>query len=152
MFLLHSLDVQSCLVLSWVSCGIKVWTECYSYWEAILSTTSLCSWVHVKVTVRSKQGLREVCSFSCCLDLAHFVFWHLQTWCATGNCFSLQKEHDVAIKFFRRAIQVSFYLTWFSWRKCVCVCVRERDGEERISLYSHIEYWVMVLLSCTRLH
>ncbi|XP_076459147.1 cell division cycle protein 27 homolog [Babylonia areolata] len=29
-----------------------------------------------------------------------------QTWCATGNCFSLQKEHDVAIKFFKRAIQV----------------------------------------------
>ncbi|XP_041374494.1 cell division cycle protein 27 homolog [Gigantopelta aegis] len=29
-----------------------------------------------------------------------------EAWCATGNCFSLQKEHDVAIKFFQRAIQV----------------------------------------------
>ncbi|RUS71208.1 hypothetical protein EGW08_021033 [Elysia chlorotica] len=29
-----------------------------------------------------------------------------QAWFATGNCFSLQKEHDVAIKFFSRAIQV----------------------------------------------
>jgi len=29
-----------------------------------------------------------------------------QAWFATGNCFSLQKEHDVAIKFFQRAIQV----------------------------------------------
>ncbi|GFN99844.1 cell division cycle protein 27 homolog [Plakobranchus ocellatus] len=29
-----------------------------------------------------------------------------QAWIATGNCFSLQKEHDVAIKFFQRAIQV----------------------------------------------
>lgn len=28
------------------------------------------------------------------------------TWCVTGNCFSLQKEHDTAIKFFQRAIQV----------------------------------------------
>lgn len=27
-------------------------------------------------------------------------------WCATGNCFSLQKEHDTAIKFFQRAVQV----------------------------------------------
>ncbi|KAK7868238.1 hypothetical protein R5R35_000639 [Gryllus longicercus] len=27
-------------------------------------------------------------------------------WCATGNCFSLQKEHDSAIKFFQRAVQV----------------------------------------------
>lgn len=30
-----------------------------------------------------------------------------QAWCATGNCFSLQKEHDVAIKFFQRAMQVN---------------------------------------------
>ena len=150
MFLLHSLDVQSCLVIPWVSCGVKVWIECCSYWEAVLSTTGLCSWVHVKV--QSKQGLREVCSFSWCLDLAHFGFWPLQTWCATGNCFSLQKEHDVAIKFFRRAIQVSLYLMWFIWRK-LCVCVREREREREInSLYSHIEYWVTVLLSCTRLH
>ena len=29
-----------------------------------------------------------------------------QTWCAAGNCFSLQKEHENAIKFFQRAAQV----------------------------------------------
>ncbi|XP_035661113.1 cell division cycle protein 27 homolog [Branchiostoma floridae] len=29
-----------------------------------------------------------------------------QSWCAVGNCFSLQREHDTAIKFFQRAIQV----------------------------------------------
>ena len=29
------------------------------------------------------------------------------TWCATGNCFSHQKEHENAIKFFQRAIQVN---------------------------------------------
>lgn len=29
-----------------------------------------------------------------------------QAWCAAGNCFSLQREHDIAIKFFQRAIQV----------------------------------------------
>jgi anaphase-promoting complex subunit 3 len=28
------------------------------------------------------------------------------TWCVAGNCFSLHKEHETAIKFFRRAIQV----------------------------------------------
>ena len=26
--------------------------------------------------------------------------------CVVGNCFSLQKEHDVALKFFQRAIQL----------------------------------------------
>ncbi|KAL1128844.1 hypothetical protein AAG570_013378, partial [Ranatra chinensis] len=29
-----------------------------------------------------------------------------EAWCAAGNCFSLQKEHDTAIKFFQRAVQV----------------------------------------------
>ena len=32
-------------------------------------------------------------------------FW-FQTWVVSGNCFSLQKEHDTAIKFFKRAIQL----------------------------------------------
>ncbi|XP_071486062.1 cell division cycle protein 27 homolog [Diadema antillarum] len=30
-----------------------------------------------------------------------------QAWCTAGNCFSLQKEHETAIKFFQRAIQVN---------------------------------------------
>ena len=29
-----------------------------------------------------------------------------QAWCAAGNCFSHQKEHENAIKFFKRAVQV----------------------------------------------
>ncbi|KAI2797719.1 anaphase-promoting complex subunit cdc27 [Blomia tropicalis] len=29
-----------------------------------------------------------------------------ETWCVAGNCFSLQKEHEVSIKFLKRAIQV----------------------------------------------
>jgi len=31
---------------------------------------------------------------------------HVATWIAAGNCFSLHKEHETAIKFFKRAIQV----------------------------------------------
>ncbi len=27
-------------------------------------------------------------------------------WCAMGNCFSLQKEHETALRFFRRALQL----------------------------------------------
>ena len=30
-----------------------------------------------------------------------------QTWCAVGNCFSLQKEHQTALRFFNRAIQLA---------------------------------------------
>ncbi|ESO99705.1 hypothetical protein LOTGIDRAFT_141725, partial [Lottia gigantea] len=61
------------------------------------------------------------------MDLYSTTLWHLQlevelstlakdlteldkhspqAWCATGNCFSLQQEHDLAIKFFQRALQV----------------------------------------------
>lgn len=29
-----------------------------------------------------------------------------ETWCAVGNCFSLQKEHETAIKFFERSVMV----------------------------------------------
>ena len=29
-----------------------------------------------------------------------------QAWCATANCFSLQKEHETAIKFLQRAVQI----------------------------------------------
>ncbi|CAM9993813.1 unnamed protein product, partial [Phaeothamnion confervicola] len=28
------------------------------------------------------------------------------TWCVLGNCFSLQREHETALKFFKRAIQL----------------------------------------------
>jgi len=36
------------------------------------------------------------------------------TWCAAGNCFSQQKEHENAIKFFQRAVQVNpdFSYAW----------------------------------------
>lgn len=61
------------------------------------------------------------------MELYSTVLWHLQkevelsalaqtlttfdkksaeVWCAVGNCFSVQKEHQTAISFFQRAIQV----------------------------------------------
>ena len=40
------------------------------------------------------------------LVFVSFFFFFFKAWCAAGNCFSLQREHDIAIKFFQRAIQV----------------------------------------------
>ncbi|XP_055373262.1 cell division cycle protein 27 homolog [Condylostylus longicornis] len=61
------------------------------------------------------------------MEIYSTVLWHLQkdvalsalaqdlmavdknspvTWCVSGNCFSLHKEHETAIKFFKRAVQV----------------------------------------------
>jgi anaphase-promoting complex subunit 3 len=35
-----------------------------------------------------------------------------QAWCVMGNCFSLQKEHETAIKFFQRALQIDPNFTY----------------------------------------
>lgn len=61
------------------------------------------------------------------MDVFSTVLWHLgrevelshlaqtlvsharlkpQTWCALGNCFSLQKDHETALRYFRRAVQL----------------------------------------------
>lgn len=38
-------------------------------------------------------------------------------WCATGNLFSAQTEHETAIKFFQRAIQVLYVCPGYSMMK-----------------------------------
>ena len=35
-----------------------------------------------------------------------------ETWCILGNCYSLQKEHETALKFFGRAIQLDVYFSY----------------------------------------
>lgn len=39
-------------------------------------------------------------------ELREFDEMSPETWCVAGNCYSLQKEHETAIKFLERAIQV----------------------------------------------
>ncbi|KAF5269999.1 hypothetical protein FQR65_LT05798 [Abscondita terminalis] len=67
------------------------------------------------------------------MDVYSSALWHLQkevtlsalaqdliqlnknssvTWCVSGNCFSLHKEHDTAIKFLQRAVQVDPSFTY----------------------------------------
>ncbi|XP_065052437.1 cell division cycle protein 27 homolog isoform X2 [Rhopilema esculentum] len=43
---------------------------------------------------------------SVALDLVELDRSSPEAWCAMGNCFSLQKEHDSAIKFLQRSIQL----------------------------------------------
>ncbi|XP_068082472.1 cell division cycle protein 27 homolog isoform X2 [Anabrus simplex] len=49
---------------------------------------------------------REVALSSLSQDLVSQERNSPEAWCAAGNCFSLQKEHDSAIKFFQRAVQI----------------------------------------------
>lgn len=67
------------------------------------------------------------------LELLSTTYWHLkkevelcylaqrvtefdntapESWCIVGNCFSLQKEHETALKFFRRSLQLDPSFTY----------------------------------------
>ena len=78
---------------------------------------------------RHFQNMRELDQYRTdCMEYYSTALWHLQdevelsalaqdltsidkmsaqSWCVAGNCFSLQKEHENAIKFFQRAAQVN---------------------------------------------
>ena len=50
-------------------------------------------------------------------DLRHADILRPETWCVMGNLMSLNKDHESAIKFIERAIQVCILCA-----VCVCVC------------------------------
>ncbi|XP_054285805.1 cell division cycle protein 27 homolog isoform X1 [Macrosteles quadrilineatus] len=90
--------------------------------RAYLELTDYQKAVHYFSQVREKEAHRMEG-----MELYSTALWHLQreaalsalaqdlisldrhsphAWCAAGNCFSLHKEHDTAIKFMHRAVQV----------------------------------------------
>eukprot|EP00927_Polykrikos_kofoidii_P036914 TRINITY_DN31119_c0_g1_i1.p1 TRINITY_DN31119_c0_g1~~TRINITY_DN31119_c0_g1_i1.p1 ORF type:complete len:795 (+),score=125.07 TRINITY_DN31119_c0_g1_i1:125-2509(+) len=66
-----------------------------------------------------------------------------QVWCVVGNCFSLQKEHDVAIKFFKRAIQVDPSFT-YAYTLCGHEFAANDKFDKATPMYEHalrIDSW-----------
>ena len=57
-----------------------------------------------------------------------------QAWCVVGNCFSLQKEHESALKFFERAIQVCPDFT-YAYTLLGHEYVYNEDFEKALSCY-----------------
>jgi anaphase-promoting complex subunit 3 len=45
-------------------------------------------------------------------DLIDYDRYCPQTWCAVGNCFSLQKDHESALRCFQRAIQLDPFFSY----------------------------------------
>lgn len=43
-------------------------------------------------------------------ELVEFDKFAPESWCAVGNCFSLQNEHETAIKFFHRVSSFLFFV------------------------------------------
>ncbi len=59
-----------------------------------------------------------------------------QAWCVVGNCFSLQKEHDLAIKFFQRAIQIDPTFT-YAYTLTGHEFVSNEDFDKALSCFRH---------------
>ncbi|KAI5083222.1 hypothetical protein GOP47_0002965 [Adiantum capillus-veneris] len=57
-----------------------------------------------------------------------------QAWCVMGNCFSLQKDHEAALKYFQRALQLDPYFT-YAHTLCGHEYVAMEDFKEGISCY-----------------
>ncbi|TMW60581.1 hypothetical protein Poli38472_000623 [Pythium oligandrum] len=91
------------------------------------------------------------------LDLYSTTLWHLkkevglsylaqqvtefdklspEAWCVAGNCFSLQKEHDTALSFFQRSIQLDPYYT-YAYTLSGHEYVANEDFEKAINCYRH---------------
>ncbi|CAJ1367062.1 unnamed protein product [Effrenium voratum] len=59
-----------------------------------------------------------------------------QVWCVVGNCFSLQKEHDAAVKLFKRAIQVDSTFT-YAYTLCGHEFVASEKIDKAVAMYEN---------------
>jgi len=57
-----------------------------------------------------------------------------QAWCALGNCFSLQQDHDTAIKFFDRAVQLDQHYS-MAYTLCGHEQAANEEHERAMSYY-----------------
>lgn len=57
-----------------------------------------------------------------------------ETWCVIGNCFSLQKEPDVAIRYFQRALQLDSSFT-YAHTLCGHELVSNEDLEKAVKSF-----------------
>ncbi|KAL2633353.1 hypothetical protein R1flu_004832 [Riccia fluitans] len=57
-----------------------------------------------------------------------------QAWCVMGNCFSLQKDHETALKFFQRALQLDSRFT-YAYTLCGHEYVAMEEFEEGLTCY-----------------
>jgi tetratricopeptide (TPR) repeat protein len=57
-----------------------------------------------------------------------------ETWCVIGNCFSLQKETDAAIRYFQIALQIDPYFT-YAYTLCGHEHVNNEDMEKAVTAF-----------------
>lgn len=57
-----------------------------------------------------------------------------QAWCVMGNCFSLQKEHETALRFFQRALQIDPHFT-YAYTLCGHEYFANEDFDKSLAYY-----------------
>jgi tetratricopeptide (TPR) repeat protein len=67
------------------------------------------------------------------LEQSHFC---AETWIVVGNCYSLQKEHELALKFFNRAIQINPNFA-YAYTLCGHEYVENESFAQAKQCYSH---------------
>lgn len=67
------------------------------------------------------------------LEQSHFG---AETWIVVGNCYSLQKEHELALKFFNRAIQINPNFS-YAYTLCGHEYVENESFTQAKQCYSH---------------
>ena len=103
-------------------------------------------------------------AYTCCASIgsrpkphtSRHIHLHRYTSCVVGNCFSLQKEHDTALKFFQRAIQVQPDLA-YAYTLCGHEYSANDDFEKAMAFYRsairiderHYNAWYFKLLELT---
>jgi tetratricopeptide (TPR) repeat protein len=83
----------------------KIFKECLKLYPSQLEGLEIfssCLW-HLKDQYQLCNLANHV------LEQSHFC---PETWIVVGNCYSLQKEHETALKFFNRAIQINSYTAY----------------------------------------
>ncbi len=74
----------------------------------------------------------ELCALARnCLARAQFV---PETWCVVGNLFSLQREHETALRFFNRAIQLDPQFS-YAYTLSGHECVANEDFDQAKKMY-----------------
>lgn len=79
----------------------------------------LCMQVEISRLAHKALGLDRLCP---------------QAWCVMGNCFSLQKEHETALRFFQRALQIDPHFT-YAYTLCGHEYFANEDFDKALAYY-----------------
>lgn len=109
-------------VVAYEEGGARRHSSARSAWSTLVQTVlSFLSCVQVEISNLAKTALSldRLCP---------------QAWCVMGNCFSLQKEHETALRFFQRALQIDPHFT-YAYTLCGHEYFANEDFDKSLAYY-----------------